>query len=129
MADGDEQAAAEGTFEGEAANNALTELEHFEYTGLSGDVAELCASRRAEVSKATSSEAEQAFSARLEEMQKDVSDRVSALGRLAPNLKAHEQYESLKKQESAMATEADETKKNLKALHCLVLPFVCPSTR
>ena len=116
MADGDEQAAAEGTFEGEAANNALTELEHFEYTGLSGDVAELCASRRAEVSKATSSEAEQAFSARLEEMQKDVSDRVSALGRLAPNLKAHEQYESLKKQESAMATEADETKKKLKAL-------------
>ena len=113
MADGDEQAAAEGTFEGEAANNALTELEHFEYTGLSGDVAELCASRRAEVSKATSSEAEQAFSARLEEMQKDVSDRVSALGRLAPNLKA---YESLKKQESAMATEADETKKKLKAL-------------
>lgn len=79
MADGDEQAAAEGTFEGEAANNALTELERFEYTGLSGDVAELCASRRAEVSKATSSEAEQDFLARLEKMQKGASNRVSAL--------------------------------------------------
>ncbi|XRB15427.1 hypothetical protein RI054_10g52670 [Pseudoscourfieldia marina] len=82
MADGDEQAAAEGTFEGEAANNAMTELERFEYTSLSGDVAALCASRRAEVSKATSSEAEQDF---------------------LLSLLVHE--------------------------HCLVLPFVCPSTR
>lgn len=118
-ADGADDGAASGTFEGEAANHAVAELARYDYAGVPSELLALCASRRAELATsadgAPPTKAADAFGERIALMQEDVSERAAALGKLAPNLKASEQYEALADQEHTMAAEADELRGKLRA--------------